>query len=245
MKFYKRKNLDDGNVSNDSFAATADGKLITDLTSSMEVPAGTVAQRPSAASPNLNQVRYNTQLFDLETSVRGTWERIRTVRPALLVVQNLGYGNYYSTIFGPLNSSYAQSYNAGAANIQVYVDNVFQIPFTNYDLTTNPSPVTANTTGTTYSASLTNTVLYLDSVANISPGARISGPAGITSGTTVVQTFTGTFNIEISNPITADVNSGQSITFSYNTGTYLQFTGEVPAKPVVAILGTDGYFPPG
>ena len=64
MKFYKRKNLDDGNVSNNSFAATADGKLVTDLTSSIQIPSGTVAQRPSAAAPDLNQVRYNTQLFD-------------------------------------------------------------------------------------------------------------------------------------------------------------------------------------
>lgn len=245
MKFYKRKNLDDGNVSNNSFAVTADGKIVTDLTSSIEIPSGTVAQRPSAASPNLNQVRHNTQLFDLETSVRGVWERIRTVRPANIAVQNLGYGNYYSSIFGPLNSSYQVSYAKGAANIQVYVDNVFQIPFTNYDFTTDPSPVTASTTGTTYSASTTNTVLYLDSVANVSPGAIISGASGITSGTTVVQTFTGTFNIEISNPITSDVTNGTSLTFSYNTGTYLQFAGEVPAKPIVVILGTDGYFPPG
>lgn len=244
MKFYKRKNLDDGNVSNDSFAATADGKLITDLTSSMQVPSGTVAQRPTIGT-DYNQIRYNTQLFDLETTVRGPWERIRTVRPAIMTVQNLGYGNYYSTIFGPLNSGYATSYARGAANIQVYVDNVFQIPFTNYDFVTDPAPVVTTTTATTYSASTTNTVLYLDSVANISPGAIVSGPAGITSGTTVIQTITGTFNIEISEPITADINNGSSVTFSYNTGTYLQFSGEVPAKPIVAILGIDGYFPPG
>lgn len=244
MKFYKRKNLDDGNVSNDSFAATADGKLVTDLNSSMQVPAGTVAQRPSAGV-DFNQIRYNTQLFDLETSVRGTWERVRTVRPALLVVQNLGYGNYYSTFFGPLNPSYAPSYAQSAANIQVYVDNVFQIPLTNYDFTTDPSPVTASTTDTTFLSSATNDILYLDSVSNISPGAIVSGAAGITSGTTVVQTITGTFNVQISSPVTADVSNGTSLTFSYNTGTYIQFSSEVPAKPVVAILGTDGFFPPG
>ncbi len=245
MKFYKRKNLDDGNVSNDSFAVTAAGKLITDLTSSMQLPSGTIAQRPSAASPDLNQIRHNSQLFDLETSVRGVWERVRTVRPATITVQNLGSGNYYSTFFGPLNSSYQTSYNKSAANIQVYVDNVFQIPFTNYDLISDPSPVTAATTGTTVASSTTNKILQLDSVANISPGAIVSGAAGITSGTTVVQTLTGTTHVELSDAVTSDVNNGVTLNFSYNTGTYIQFSSEVPAKPVVAILGIDGYFPPG
>lgn len=244
MKFYKRKNLDDGNVLNDSFAATTDGKLVTDLTSSMQVPAGTVGQRPSAGT-DFNQVRYNTQLFDLEGSPRGTWERVRMVRPAIMVVQNLGYGNYYTTIFGPLNPSYQLSYDQSAANIQVYVDNVFQIPLTNYDFTTDPSPVTANTTDTTFVSSATNNILFLDSVSQIAPGAIVSGAAGITSGTTVVQTITGTFNVELSEPVSSDVSNGTAITFTYNTGTYLQFSSEVPAKPVVAILGTDGYFPPG
>jgi|AntAceMinimDraft_11_1070367.scaffolds.fasta_scaffold00035_28 hypothetical protein len=244
MKFYKRKNLDDGNVSNDSFALTAAGRLITDLTASIQVPAGTVGQRPSGAT-EYNQIRYNTQLFDLEASVRGLWERVRTVRPALMNVQNLGSGNYYSTFFGPLNPSYQLSYDAGAENISVYVDNVFQIPGTNYDLTTDPSPASAVTTGTTAASSLTNNILYLDTVVNVQPGTVVSGSAGINSGTTVVQTITGTFNVQISEPVIGDVNAGTSLTFTYYTGTYVQFSGEVPAKPVVVIQGIDGYFPPG
>jgi hypothetical protein len=242
MKFYKRKNLDDNNAKNNSFAATTNQKLITDLTGSIGVPAGTVAQRPSAASPNLNQVRYNTQLFDLEASVRGTWERVRTVRPATIFVQNLGSGNYYSTFFGPLNIGYQLSYDAGAENIDVYIDNVFQVPYTNYDLITDPSAVTAVTTATTTAST---SILFLDNVTNVQPGTIVSGSSGISSGTTVVATFTGTFNVEISEPTIGDITPGTSLTFSFNTGTYIQFAGEVPAKPVVAIMGKDGFFPPG
>lgn len=244
MKFYKRKAIDSHNPQDDSFAVEADGRLISDSTQSFKLPGGTVAQRPTNTTSG--QIRHNTQLFDLETRVRNAWERIRTVRPARITVQNLGSGNYYSNLFGPLNSTYYLSYDptygGSAANIQVYVDNVYQIPFTNYDLTTDPSPVLASTTGTT---TATSTVLYLDSVQNVQPGQYISGSANITTSTTVLGTITGTFNVIISEPVTGNVNAGTSLTFTFNTGTYIQFSGPVPAKPVVAVLGYDGYFPPG
>lgn len=244
MKFYKRKSIDSHNPQDDSFAVEADGRLISDSTQSFKLPGGTISERPS--STTRGQIRHNTQLFDLETYVRTSWERVRTVRPARITVQNLGSGNYYSDTFGPLNPNYAQSWNTSnsgsAANIQVYVDNVYQIPFTNYNLTENPSPVIAVTTGTT---SATSTVLYLDSVANVSPGQTISGSAGISGTATVLGTITGTFAVIISEPVTTPVTAGTSLTFSFNTGTFIQFTGAVPAKPIVVLLGFDGNFPPG
>lgn len=244
MKFYKRKAIDSHNPQDNSFAVEADGRLISDSTQSFKLPGGTVAQRPTDTTNG--QLRHNTQLFDLETKVRTFWERIRTVRPARLTVQNLGSGNYYSNIFGPLNNTYSPSYNptagGGAPNVMVYVDNVYQIPYTNYDLTTDPSPVIAVTTGTT---SATSTILYLDSVQNVQPGQTISGSPSISSSTTVVGTITGTFNVIVSEPVTGAINPGTTLTFTFSTGTFLQFSGPVPAKPVVAILGFDGYFPPG
>ncbi len=244
MKFYKRKAIDSHNPQDNSFAVEADGRLVSDSTQSFKLPGGNIAQRPTDTT--LGQIRHNTQLFDLETRVRTAWERLRTVRPARLTVQNLGSGNYYSNIFGPLNSTYAPSYNpaagGGAPNVMVYVDNVYQIPFTNYDLVVDPSPVSAVTTGTT---SATSTVLYLSGVQNVQPGQTISGAAGISTTTTVVGTITGTFNVIISEATSLAVPAGTTLTFSFNTGTFLQFTGAVPAKPVVAVLGYDGYFPPG
>jgi hypothetical protein len=185
-------------------------------------------------------------LFDLETKVRTSWERVRTVRPARITVQNLGSGNYFSNTFGPLNSSYSPSYspssNGGAANIQVYVDNVYQIPFTNYDLTIDPNPVTAITTATTSASSF---ILFLDSVQNVQPGQTITGSAGISETATVVGTVVGTTHVEISEAVTAPIPNGTTLTFNFNTGTYIQFAGSVPAKPVVVLLGIDGFFPPG
>jgi hypothetical protein len=244
MKFYKRQAIDTHNPQNNVFAVESDGRLISDSTESFKLPGGTVAERPTNTTNG--QLRHNTQLFDLETYVRGVWERVRTVRPARITVQNLGSGNYFSNTFGPLNSSYSPSYspssNGGAANIQVYVDNVYQIPFTNYDLTTNPNPVTAITTATTSASSF---ILFLDSVQNVQPGQTITGSAGISETATVVGTVVGTTHVEISEAVTAPIPNGTTLTFNFNTGTYIQFAGSVPAKPVVVLLGVDGFFPPG
>jgi hypothetical protein len=238
MKFYKRVSADLNNVRSNKLAVEEDGRAIIDTTASLRLPRGTTAQLPTDTTTG--QVRHNSNLEDLETIVRTTWERIRTVRPATITVQNLGSGNYFSNIFGPLNASYQPSYDEGAANVMVYVDNVFQIPGTNYDLTTDPSPVTATTTGSSSASSVT---LYLDTVFNVQPGAIVTGTNAIVAGTTVIGTYVGTKNIQISAGLTGNIATGTVLTFIYNTGTYLQFSGAVPAKPVVAILGYDGYFP--
>lgn len=238
MKFYKRVSADPNNVRSNKLAVEEDGRAIIDTTASLRLPRGTTAQLPTDTTTG--QVRHNSNLEDLETIVRTTWERIRTVRPATITVQNLGSGNYFSNIFGPLNASYQPSYDESAANVMVYVDNVFQIPGTNYDLTTDPSPVTATTTGSSSASSVT---LYLDSVFNVQPGAIVTGTNAIVAGTTVIGTYVGTKNIQISAGLTGNIATGTVLTFIYNTGTYLQFSGAVPAKPVVAILGYDGYFP--
>jgi hypothetical protein len=240
MKFYKRKSINYHNPADNSFAVELDGRLFSDSTESFKLPGGTVAQRPTDTT--LGQIRHNTQAFDLETFVRNVWERVRTVRPASITVQNLGSGNYESTIFGPLNAAYTPSYDKSAANIQVYVDNVYQIPFTNYDLTINPNPVTAATTATSTAGS---TTIVLNTVFNVLPGQTISGSLSLAEDTVVLSLVENTNEITIDPPLENTLAEGTLLTFTFNTGTYIQFTGAVPAKPVVALLGYDGYFPPG
>jgi hypothetical protein len=238
MKFYKRQSINYHNPQDNTFAVELDGRVIADTSASIRIPSGPTSNRPDDDS--IGQLRHNSTLKDFEGLVETIWERIRTVRPGNITVQNLGNGNYFSTDFGPLNEDYQASYDKGPENIMVYVDNVFQIPQTNYVLTEDPEPVTAVTTDVTTSGS---TILFLDNVINIQPGCLIVGE-GISSGTTVVGTLLATTNIEMSDPATADIDTGTSLTFVFNTGSYIQFTGAVPAKPVVAILGYDGYFPP-
>ena len=241
MKFYKRLNLDSHNAQSNRFAVEEDGRAIVDTTSSLRLPKGLTDERP-ALDIETGQVRQNTTLQELEALVRTTWERIRTVRPATITVQNFGSGNYFSNIFGPLNTGYQASYDdGGAANIQVYVDNVFQIPLTNYDLINDPNPVTAVTTAT---SSATTSLLFLNNVFNVQPGAKITGSDSLAENSIVIETAVGTTNVIISPPLLAEIPINTSLTFTFSTGTYIQFSGSVPAKPVVAILGLDGYFPP-
>lgn len=238
MKFYKRQSLNYHNPQDNTFAVESDGRVIAETSASIRIPAGSINDRPDDDS--VGQLRYNTSYKDFEGLVETIWERIRTVRPANITVQNLGNGNYFSTDFGPLNADYQPSYDKGPENIMVYVDNVYQIPTTNYVLTEDPEPTSATTTATTTAGSA---ILYLNDVTNVQPGCRIIGE-GISSGTTVVDTVLATTHIIMSTTATTEIITGTTMTFVFSTGSYIQFTGPVPAKPVVAILGYDGYFPP-
>jgi hypothetical protein len=231
-----------------------DGQIITTSPVSLQLPAGETVYRPGdtnlpAVSPSEGMIRYNVDLEDMEAFIRGTWERVRTVRPATIAVQNLGNGDYSSFIFGPLNPDYEQSYLAGSQNIMTYIDNVYQIPETNYTVISTPPDMTKTVTR---DADITSSTLVISGGQNIIDGMTISAP-GLMTGTTVVQTytyfttlpFTSTiWLMEISIPTETAISSGTSITFTFDTGTYLAFAGAVPAKPVVALLGFDGYFPP-
>jgi hypothetical protein len=132
MRFIKRLVLNKKDPVSNTFAVEADGRIRTTTVRSLQLPSGTTTQRPS---PEDGMVRYNTTLHDGEiynVSGDGTgWERIKTNRQGQITPQNLGVGNYANTVFGPL------SYDVDVAkpqNVMVFVDNVYQIPTTNYTL---------------------------------------------------------------------------------------------------------------
>lgn len=239
MKYYKRISLDPHNPTTDRWAYESDGRIITTSTNSLELPRGTKLQRPAAVVNG--QIRYSTTLKQLEARIDNKWEIIRTVTPATLAVQQLGNGNNQQTTFGPLNPDYSRSYSAGSANVMVYIDNVYQIPGVNYTIGG------ASTVTTTLSkvAPVSTSTLHLTSLSNIVAGQVISGSAYIPIGTTVTNVSTNSDYIGISYPTSGAISSGTSLLFTFATsGSYINFNGTVPFKPVVAILGMDGNFPP-
>ena len=139
MKFVKRLVLNRYNQMSDRFAVLADGRIVTNTRVAMEVPVGNeTTDRPI---PNINgYVRYNDDLKEFEVYNGSTpgigWEKIRTVRPAPISVCRLGDGNYSKTRFGPLRYDSLENYTdtTRPQNIFVYIENVFQIPVTNYTL---------------------------------------------------------------------------------------------------------------
>lgn len=238
MKFYKKLPLDSHAPTSNRLSLLVDGRLVTDSTNSFELPRGTKIQRPPEVVNG--QIRYTTTLKEIEARVNDVWEKVRTVRPATLAVQNLGVGNNQNAVFGPLNVDYSPSYSAGDANVMVYVDNVYQIPGVNYSLG-SASTVTNTLSKPAVNGTFT---LYLSSLTNVVVGQHVGGNPAVPNASTVMSITTAANSIGISLAITSNLSSGTALTFSFNSGTYINFNGTVPFKPVFAVLGFDGYFPP-
>lgn len=121
-----------------------DDQVVVDSNRAMVVPVGTLAQRPGeagiATSSAIGQVRYNTTDQQLEAYQNGAWREIRFKEPNQdpgIVWQNLGVGNIAAdeTVFGELNSGDVDyPVPESADNILVLIENVIQIPTTNYTI---------------------------------------------------------------------------------------------------------------
>lgn len=236
MKFIKRLALDRKKQSSNRFAVEADDRIETTSKVSLQLPKGAQSDR---ASPVAGQIRYSTTLNEIESYVNGQWEIIRTVRQATITPQNLGVGNYVNSLFGPL------SYDVDTTkpqNVMVYVDNVYQIPTTNYTLISGTS--VAETALTDAGTSINTTTIFLNTTTNIISGQLITAASGLAVGTTVTNVNIVTRAIEISPSTISIIPAGTTVNFSYNAGTFVDFTGSVPAKQVFVLLGVDGYYPP-
>jgi hypothetical protein len=115
--------------------------IVMDSTEAIIVPKGTTAERPSF--PKKGMMRYNTDTENFESyagAATGTWEKMKRVVPGNIVQQNLGVGDDTETIFGPLSSGDADyPVPASAANVMVFVENVFQLSTINYILVQSSS----------------------------------------------------------------------------------------------------------
>jgi hypothetical protein len=243
MKFYKRENLSNINPMDNALAVETDGRIVTNTTDSLQLPVGNKDQRPTVLRNG--EIRYNTEVGtgEIEAFINGSWQIIKTNRQQNISQQTFTNGNYSNTIFGPL------SWDVDATkpqNVMVYVDNVYQIPTTNYTLqrSTDAQPITSSTL-VSASVSFGETVIPLESVIDFNPGQRIDG-TNLTANTIVSVDSTNS-TITITPGALGNISpGGLAITF-FNTGTYIIFQPDsvpVPTKPVTTLLGFDGYTPP-
>ena len=239
MKFVKRLPLDGNNVTSNRFAVEANDTIVTTSKKSLQLPSGSTADRPS---PVNGQVRYSTTLNDSEIyNIAGSgtgWEKVRTNRQQTITPQNLGVGNYINTLFGPLVYDVSTS---KPENVFVFVDNVYQIPTTNYNMIAGTN--VSNQVTLAQQAALGSTQLILNTTTNVIVGQTITAPSGIAASTTVTNVDPSTRVIQISNSTIGIMPIGTTCTFSYQAGTFINFTGAVPAKQVFCLLGFDGYSP--
>jgi hypothetical protein len=237
MKFIKRLALDRKNQTSNRFAVQADDQIVTTSKKSIQLPKGLTSDR---AGPVSGQIRYSTTFNEIEAYVNGSWETIRTVRQGTITPQTLGTGNYVNSLFGPLTYDVSPS---KPQNVMVYVDNVYQLPTTNYTLVSGVS--VASTATAVGSIGFNVNQFTVSTTTNVLVGQTVSADVpGLANGTTVTNVNVLTRVVQISPNTTGIIPSNTVLTFGYQSGTFINFTGAVPAKTVFALLGVDGYYPP-
>ena len=144
MRLIKRQTTNQRSITGKGVQYDIDDQVIVDSTRAMKVPTGTIDQRPGelgvATSSAIGQVRYNSTDQQLEAYQNGAWREVRFKEPNQdpgIVWQNLGVGNVAAdeTVFGELQSNDTDyPVPASANNIIVMIENVVQIPTTNYTI---------------------------------------------------------------------------------------------------------------
>ena len=225
MKFLKTKGISKFSINDRALIYYPDGvgpgnRIVVNAKGGIMLPKGTTAQRPQLTSVRQptdanGTIRYNTSTTSIEAYVGGAWVTVASAFAAAITKQTLGPGDGVSTIFGPLNTTFAASYAASADNVIVLVENVMQISTTNFTITQNPS-----STGPTTGAEINATAL---SSAN--------------NGTSYIITSVGTttftsFGAGANTVGTVFTKSGATPTGTgkvREAGYYLTFTSAVPA----------------
>lgn len=142
MRLLKAQNTNLRNVYGKGVKYDYDNQVIADSERAMLVPKGVESARPGeidiATSATDGHVRYNTTTDQLEAYQNSAWRNVRFKEPNQdpgIVVQNLGNGDATETVFGELNSGDTNfPVPAAAQNILVFVENVYQLPVTNYNI---------------------------------------------------------------------------------------------------------------
>jgi len=117
-------------------------QLIIPGTGAILVPKGDTASRPNPAE--VGQLRYNTDTRSFEyyegvPNGGNAWKQARFREPVTVTKQNLGNGDDQEVNFGPLNANDVDFYYpANPEQVLVMVENVLQIPDTNYSIVQQP-----------------------------------------------------------------------------------------------------------
>ena len=232
-------------------------------TGTLQVPKGTTLERPPL--PVVGQLRYNTTTKNFEVyedvAAGGTmWKSFRLSEPFGITVQALGNGNDIEINFGALDSNDGgmKQEPTTAQAVLVMVENVLQIPTTNYTLIQNPCSINSTQVAVVqnYNASGVGAfeskdlafVDWVDKGYHVGQQFVVTGSAnnnGTYTVTAVTQTYLSANQLLVNETNVGNaqifVDGKSSITSnSYPTGYYLAFGTPVPTgKPVTVIHNLD------
>ena len=148
MRYIKRQTTNSQTFGGRGINYDAQELTVIDSASALLLPKGTTGARPTAQE---GMIRYNTTTQNFEayeaSAAFGTpgWKKFRTDEPKLIHAQNLGNGDNVEKLFGPLDANDAATPVPSApAQVLCMVENVLQIPTTNYTFLQNPCYVSSN-----------------------------------------------------------------------------------------------------
>ena len=133
MKFLKYQNTSRYSPSDNSISINPYGRVVMGTSAGLMLPKGTSAQRPDLVGVRQpgtadGTIRYNTDITAIEAYVGGNWELVVQPAASAITVQTLGPGDGVETVFGPVFES------TSANNVLCLIENVLQIPTTNFTL---------------------------------------------------------------------------------------------------------------
>jgi len=234
-------------------------------TGTLQVPKGTTSERPPL--PVVGQLRYNTTTknFEVYEDVGGggtMWKSFRLSEPFGITVQSLGNGNDIEINFGALDSNDGgmKQEPTTAQAVLVMIENVLQIPTTNYMLVQNPCSyassyikVVQNYNATGVGAFQSKDLGFVDWVAGgyhigqdiVVTGAGVQNNNGTWTVTAITQEY-----LSVDQLLTNDTNIGNAVysvagqstitSSAYPTGFYLTFGTPVPTgKPITVLHNFD------
>ena len=228
MKFLKSQNTSRYSPSDNTLQINPYGIAVMDIKGALMVPKGTTAQRPQLTSVRQptdanGYIRYNTSLgpdgvnhIGLEAYVGGTWTVVRAPAASSIQIETFGPGDGVDTVFGKLTNV-----PASAKNIIVLIENVMQIPTTNFTL--NQNPTSTGTGQEVASGSFVTATEYIITATGSTDFVSEHGAADNNPGTTFTAASAGT---------------PDATGLARPTGWYLTFTSPVPfSKNVTVFFG--------
>ena len=219
MKFLKAQNTSRFSPSDNTISVNTYGRAVMDFNGGLLIPKGTTAQRPQLtgvrqpADAN-GTIRYNTTLNEIEAYVGGNWETVRAPGATAISIETFGPGDAVDTIFGPLTNV-----PASANNVIVLVENVMQIPTTNFTL--NQNPTSTGTGQEVESGNFVTSTEYIITATGSTDFVGEHGAADNNPGTVFTATGAGT---------------PDATGLARPTGWYLTFTSAVPASKNVTVF---------
>ena len=149
MRYIKKQNTNSSIFNGKGIIVDANNLATVDSESALLLPKGNTGARPATSVEGM--VRYNTttqnfEVYEANPSF-GTpgWKRFRTDEPKLIHAQNLGNGDNVESLFGPLDANDATTPIPSApAQVLCMIENVLQIPTTNYIFIQNPCYYSSN-----------------------------------------------------------------------------------------------------